>query len=75
MNFLMDRSTENWAAEFARLKGQAGNCVLSPITPTGALTGTFDWTCERGHLQGQLLLAPTDPPTIQALRMRVVPNP
>ncbi len=75
MNFLMDRSAENWAAEFARLKEQAGNCVLSPITPTGALTGTFDWTCERGHVQGQLLLAPTNPPTIQALRLRVVPNP
>jgi CubicO group peptidase (beta-lactamase class C family) len=76
MNFLMDRSVENWAAEFARLNTQAGTCRTdAPITPTGALTGTFAWTCERGTLQGQLLLAPTDPPTIQALRMRVVPNP
>jgi CubicO group peptidase (beta-lactamase class C family) len=74
MNFLMDRSAENWAREFARLKGEAGACQPGPITPTGALTGTFEWPCERGRLQGQLLLAPTDPPTIQALRMRVVPN-
>jgi hypothetical protein len=76
MNFLMDRSAENWAREFARLKGETGACrTNAPITATGALTGTFDWECERGHLQGQLLLAPTDPPTIQALRLRVVPNP
>jgi CubicO group peptidase (beta-lactamase class C family) len=75
MNFLMDRSVENWAREFTRLKGEAGTCQPGPITPTGALTGTFEWTCERGHVQGQLLLAPTSPPTIQALRMRVVPNP
>ena len=73
MNFLMDRSVENWAREFARLKGEAGDCQPGPITPTGMLTGTFDWSCTRGHLLGQLLLAPTDPPTIQALRMRVVP--
>jgi hypothetical protein len=76
MNFLMDRSVENWAREFARLKGEAGTCRTdAPIAPTGALTGQFEWTCERGRVQGQLLLAPTSPPTIQALRMRVVPNP
>jgi CubicO group peptidase (beta-lactamase class C family) len=76
MNFLLDRSVENWAREFARLKGEAGNCQTdAPITPTGAMSGTFAWTCARGRLQGQLLLAPTSPPTIQALRLRVVPNP
>ena len=75
MNFLMDRSAENWAREFARLKGEAGACQPGPIVPTGALTGQFEWPCERGRVQGQLLLAPTDPPTIQALRFRVVPNP
>ncbi len=76
MNFLMDRTAENWAREFARLKGEAGACQPGPlITATGALTGQFEWPCERGRLQGQLLLAPTDPPTIQALRLRLVPNP
>jgi hypothetical protein len=76
MNVLMDRSVENWAAEFARLKGEAGSCQMdAPIVATGALTGNFQWTCERGRLQGQLLLAPTDPPAIQALRLRVVPDP
>ena len=75
MNFLMDRSEENWTAELARLRQQAGTCRTDgPIVPIGALGGQFQWTCERGRLQGQLLLAPTSPPTIQAWRMRVVPN-
>jgi CubicO group peptidase (beta-lactamase class C family) len=74
MNFLMDRSLDNWAAEFARLKAQTGACQTgAPIIATGALTGIFTWTCERARLQGQLLLAPTSPPTIQALRLRVMP--
>lgn len=74
MNFLMDRSVENWALEFARLREQTGSCNHDgPLTATGALSGTFIWTCERASLQGQLLLAPTNPPTIQALRLRVAP--
>jgi CubicO group peptidase (beta-lactamase class C family) len=76
MNFLLDRSEENWAREFARLKTEAGACETNaPITATGAMAGTFAWRCERATLQGQLLLAPTTPPTIQALRFRVVPTP
>jgi len=73
MNFLMDRTADNWAREFARLKAQAGNCRTdSPIEANGALAGRFQWACERGTLQGQLLLAPTNPPTIQALRFNLV---
>lgn len=76
MNFLMDRSAGNWAAEFARLKARTGTCeTRAPINPTGALSVTFQWICERGAIQGQILLAPTSPPTIQALRFRVVPTP
>ncbi|HEX8527753.1 serine hydrolase domain-containing protein [Allosphingosinicella sp.] len=76
VNFLMDRSAENWARELARLKTAAGECRTdSPIVATGALAGRFSWTCERATLQGNLLLAPTDPPTIQALRFNVVAAP
>jgi hypothetical protein len=75
MNFLMDRSTENWAREFARLKSQVGACrTEAPITATGALAGRFTWTCERGEIQGNLLLAPTHAPGIQALRLNPVPR-
>jgi CubicO group peptidase (beta-lactamase class C family) len=70
MNFLLDRSAESWARELARLKRQAGACdTAAPITPTGALAGEFTWACEHGRIQGSLLLAPTDPPTIQAFRI------
>jgi CubicO group peptidase (beta-lactamase class C family) len=71
-NFLMDRSEENWAAEFARLDREAGACRTdAPITATGALAGRFTWTCERGAISGSVLLAPTNPPTIQSLGLTV----
>jgi hypothetical protein len=72
MNFLMDRSADNWRAEVARLKREVGECDTAlPITATGNLSGTFQWRCDRGRLNGQLLLAPTDPAGIQALRLAV----
>lgn len=73
MNFLMDRSAENWAREFARLNAKVGACdTEAPITATGALAGTFTWHCENGRISGNLLLAPTKPVGIQALRLNVV---
>ncbi len=73
MNFLMDRSAESWAKELARLKREVGSCDTSaPINPTGALTGTFVWRCDRGRLDGNLLLAPTQPATIQSLQLSVM---
>lgn len=73
MNFLMDRSVDTWKAELARLKSEVGACdTASPIAATGALAGRFSWRCEHGRLQGDLLLAPTKPAGIQALRMSVV---
>jgi CubicO group peptidase (beta-lactamase class C family) len=72
MNFLMDRSAGNWRAELRRLRGEVGECdTAAPISPTGALSGTFSWRCEHGRLDGQLLLAPTHPPRIQALRLSI----
>ena len=71
-NFLMDRSSDNWAAEFGRLNRAVGACrAESPITATGALAGRFTWTCERGTVNGNLLLAPTNPPTIQSLQFMI----
>jgi hypothetical protein len=70
VNFLMDRSAENWAKALARLKADVGPCDTgAPITATGALSGDFLWRCERGRVSGSLLLAPTRPPTIQALEL------
>lgn len=73
MNFFLDRSVEVWNAELARLKRETGACdTKSAITPTGALTGQFEWRGATGRLRGSLLLAPTQPPKIQALRLELV---
>ena len=75
MNFLMDRSAENWRREFARVQSDLGTCRTdSPVTATGALAGTFRWQCDKGVLEGNLLLAPTEPAGIQAFRYTVVPK-
>jgi serine-type D-Ala-D-Ala carboxypeptidase/endopeptidase len=74
MNFLMDRSAENWAKELVGLKQKAGACQTdAPITATGQMAGRFTWKCERSDIAGRLLLAPTNPPTIQALSLDAVP--
>jgi serine-type D-Ala-D-Ala carboxypeptidase/endopeptidase len=69
-NMLMDRSAANWAAEFARLKGESGSCeTTAPIVPSGAMSGTFQWRCAAGRINGRLLLAPTGTVQIQALNL------
>lgn len=76
MNFLMDRTVENWREELARLKARTGACDTAPeATPTGALSATFRWTCETAIVNGRVLLAPTNPPTLQALNLNVAPKP
>jgi len=75
MNFLMDRSVENWRTVLDLLKADAGACATdAPMTPTGALSATFRWTCDKGVIDGRLLLAPTTPVTIQALNFRLTPT-
>ena len=74
MNFLMDRSAANWAAEFAELKEAVGECPADePLAPMGAMSTAFRLNCDKGKLDGILLLAPTTPSTVQALRFRIVP--
>ncbi|WP_260581775.1 serine hydrolase domain-containing protein [Sphingopyxis sp. PET50] len=76
MNFLLDRSAENWAAELAQLRRAVGECPdAQPLAPMGAMSTAFRLDCEKGKLDGMLLLAPTTPATIQALRLRAVPPP
>jgi serine-type D-Ala-D-Ala carboxypeptidase/endopeptidase len=71
MNFLLDRDAGTWGRDLARLKAQVGECETdAPITATGAYAGDFVWRCATGHLRGSLLLAPTQPGGIQALRLQ-----
>ncbi len=70
MNFLMDKDAVHWARDLAALKAQVGTCDTSaPVTPTGALSGDFTWTCTLGRVRGSVLLAPTTTPQIQALSL------
>lgn len=76
MNFPLDRAAENWRKVLADLKAKSGACATgSPITATGAMSGTFTWTCEKGEVQGQVFLAPTRPITLQSLRFGLVAKP
>ena len=76
MNFPLDRTADNWAKVLADLKAKSGSCDTSaPVTATGAMSGTFRWTCEKGAVQGQVLLAPTKPVTLQSLRFGFVAKP
>lgn len=71
MNFLMDRDAAGWRRDLAKLKEGLGECdTSSPIEPNGALGGEFTWRCATGRVSGQLLLAPTTPPRIQALTLQ-----
>ena len=75
MNVLMDRSVENWRTVLTTAKVDAGDCVTeTPVVAAGALSGMFDWTCEKGRISGRVLLAPTTPWSIQALNYRLIPN-
>ena len=72
INMLMDRPARLWDAELARLRRELGPCdTAAPITPTGALSGSFTWPCRFGRLQGELLLAPSPAPSLQALRLSI----
>jgi serine-type D-Ala-D-Ala carboxypeptidase/endopeptidase len=74
MNALMDRSVENWAKLLTELKAKSGECDTSaPITPTGNLSGRFNWACKTGRVNGSVLLAPTASAQIQSLNLEVVP--
>lgn len=75
MNFLMDKTAENWAKDLASLKSQVGECnAVEPLAPISAMAANFRLTCEKGQLDGNILLAPTTPITLQALRFRVIPS-
>jgi CubicO group peptidase (beta-lactamase class C family) len=74
MNFLLDREAEGWARDLANMKAGVGDCDTSaPLAATGALTGSFLWQCQHGHVRGSLELSPTLPPRIQKLQLDAEP--
>jgi len=76
MNFAMDRSDANWRKTLSDLSAKLGACDDSPpVTATGNLSGRFVWSCDKGKLEGTILLAPTQSPQIQSLTLQAVTNP
>jgi CubicO group peptidase (beta-lactamase class C family) len=74
MNFLLDRDAAHWKAEIAPLKEKLGACrAAEPIVTDTTMSANLVFPCERGKLQAYVLLAPTTPATIQALRLRAAP--
>ncbi|HEX9947680.1 MAG TPA: serine hydrolase domain-containing protein, partial [Allosphingosinicella sp.] len=73
-NFLMDRSAAHWRRDIAAIKSRVGACEGDmPVYARGAMSANFRWVCERGTVDGEILLAPTTPVTIQRLRLTVTP--
>ncbi len=71
MNFLLDADEAIWAQTLNDLSAASGPCdTTAAITPAGALSGTFRWRCDKGDISGQLIMAPTATPQIQALRLK-----
>jgi hypothetical protein len=68
VNFLLDRSAALRNADLAALKSKYGACrVVQTLVTDSALSGKFDFNCERGNLKIDLILAPTARASIQKL--------
>jgi CubicO group peptidase (beta-lactamase class C family) len=75
-NFLMDRSAEGWRRDLAAIRAKVGACDRDlPVRPRGAMSASFRWLCERGAVDGEILLAPTRATAIQKLQLTVAPPP
>jgi CubicO group peptidase (beta-lactamase class C family) len=75
MNVTLDRSAENWAKFLAETKAKSGDCdTATPIIATGNLSGRFSWTCAKGKVSGNVLLAPAKEAQIQSLTFELAPS-
>ncbi|HEX8307744.1 MAG TPA: serine hydrolase domain-containing protein [Allosphingosinicella sp.] len=75
-NFLMDRSAEDWNRDLAGIRSRVGACERDmPVFARGAMSANFRWLCERGTVDGEILLAPTRPTTIQKLQLTATAPP
>jgi CubicO group peptidase (beta-lactamase class C family) len=75
-NLFLDQTKERRRAEIEKLQATVGACrpdATAFDTIENALRGTWSMTCERGKLQIAITLAPTMPPKVQLLGVRVAP--
>ena len=68
-NLFLDRSLEARRDEIAKLREGLGACRAGEIEAENALRGRFRMTCDKGWLDVNLTLAPTQPPRVQMLNV------
>jgi CubicO group peptidase (beta-lactamase class C family) len=73
-NLFLDESKDRRRRELEDLHAKVGACTPDPaFSVDNPLRGSWTLRCERGTLQASITLAPTMPPTVQALSVRQGP--
>jgi hypothetical protein len=72
INFLLDRPAEEWDRHLARLAERFGELRHIDAVPCHALSTKLTLICERGAMQGELILTGERSPRIQSLTLEVV---
>jgi CubicO group peptidase (beta-lactamase class C family) len=75
-NLFLDQTKDRRRAEIERLLATTGACRPDAVAwdnVENALRGIWSMTCEKGKLQISITLAPTMPPKVQMLGVRVAP--
>jgi len=71
--YFLDRDVKRRPPDFPRLRARYGPVISTgPVSPEGALRGSWTLTCERGALDVAVMLGPTLPTRIQWLRVTPV---
>jgi CubicO group peptidase (beta-lactamase class C family) len=75
-NLYLDRAKDRRRAELESFRTQVGPCRAPSEFQVveNALRGSWVVSCERGALRVAITLAPTEPPRVQFLDVRVVPS-
>jgi len=75
VNLFLDRAKERRRDDFAAVRKEVGACRADEAFDfvENALRGTWLLQCDRGRARASVTLAPTMPPTVQYLDVRVVP--
>jgi CubicO group peptidase (beta-lactamase class C family) len=68
-NFFLDRPLPERRDELARLRERHGRCRPGDLRPENWLRGRFRAECDRGWIDADFTLAPTQPPRLQFLRL------
>jgi CubicO group peptidase (beta-lactamase class C family) len=74
-NLFLDEPLAARREAIAKVRQDLGTCTPGALVAENALRGVQALACERGRLDITLTLAPTQPPRVQHLSVRKVPEP